>query len=58
MRVTVRERKQGRGGWEVDISVKTTTGETVRWRGKSPLDSRTASKRWDAQHRSGQSISP
>jgi integrase len=46
MPVTVRERKQGRGGWEVDIRTKGPNGEPLRWRGKSPLESKSASKRW------------
>ncbi len=46
MNVKVRPRTQGAGGWEVDIVVCTPNGEKIRRRLKSPLDSKSESRRW------------
>jgi integrase len=44
--VKVRERTEGKGGWEVDISVKLPNGKRIRERVKSPCKSKSASRTW------------
>lgn len=46
MKVTVRKRKQGSGGYEVDIHTTTPDGKRIRKRMKSPVSSRSGSQRW------------
>lgn len=47
--MSTKVRKYKRGGWEVDIRFELPDGSEVRERKKSPVSSRSGSKRWGGQ---------